>query len=370
MRVVVFSSSRNLSGGLRQAFYLARGLAQAGVDARMAVRHDCELFDIADGFPLIGLPGEPDTWRDPLEALLLAPGGGPGSVAHAFHNRAVKRLTRWGLTWRRRGIITVAHRGVCHWPGNPLTYWLPGIDSFTPNSEACAKVLARIGTPRRRLTVIDNGIPPERVMPRRPRSEVRAELGATDGELLIGTVLNDNPLKGLDVLLTAFAQTELPQTRLAVVGARHPRWPARLEELGIADRVRLVGTVEHVADYLAAYDLFVFPSQGKQDSQPNALIEAMLAGVPVVSSDVGGTADVLGGAGLMVPQGDAQALADALTRAASDAELRARMAADGLTAADRFRLSTRIHRMLELYARLAERRGLPVPHVRSAKRAV
>ncbi len=137
------------------------------------------------------------------------------------------------------------------------------------------------------------------------------------------------PRKGLDVLLTALADPAAPDLPLVIVG--QPGWggvdlgaaaasaglpPSRVRELGRLDDPDLA-TVLHGATALAA------PSRAEGFGLP--VLEAMAAGVPVVSSDVPALAEVADGATLLVPVNDAHALALALHRICTDSGLRQRL---------------------------------------------
>ena len=111
--------------------------------------------------------------------------------------------------------------------------------------------------------------------------------------------------------------------QLAGSGPEEERIRRRIAELGLTDRVRLLGLVPH-AELLRRYrhgevDCVVLPSvdlgHGEHEGISVALIEAMAHGVPVVSTTTGGQAELLGGgSGVMVPPADSAALADALQR--------------------------------------------------------
>ena len=141
--------------------------------------------------------------------------------------------------------------------------------------------------------------------------------------------------KGLHVLFEAM--TRLPgDWRLHLLGGGPllndlQQLAARL---GIAERVHFGGLVASV-DMPARYhdfDVLALPSLTRpnwKEQFGRALVEAMASGVPVVGSDSGAIPDVIGDAGLIVPEDDAAALAAALTRLQSDAELRARLSDAG-----------------------------------------
>ncbi|HEX5123426.1 MAG TPA: glycosyltransferase [Rhodanobacteraceae bacterium] len=140
--------------------------------------------------------------------------------------------------------------------------------------------------------------------------------------------------KGFDVLLRALAN--VPAARLVIVGEGEcaNALRATATEAGVADRVRFAGAVDD-ATLLAAYagaDAFALPSLNRGEAFGLVLLEAMRAGLPVVASAIPGSgiSEVVadGETGLLVPPGDATALASALARL-GDAGVRAHMGARG-----------------------------------------
>jgi glycosyltransferase involved in cell wall biosynthesis len=101
----------------------------------------------------------------------------------------------------------------------------------------------------------------------------------------------------------------------------------RASALGIADRVRVVGAREDVLDVMAAADVFALSSDW--EALPLVLVEAMIGGAAVVTTDVGGVTDIArdGDTALVVPPRDAAALTSAIARLLADDELRRRLAA-------------------------------------------
>lgn len=129
----------------------------------------------------------------------------------------------------------------------------------------------------------------------------------------------------------------------------------RATELGIGDKVTLPGWIgpRHRASLLARCGVFVLPSH--VEGQPMSLLEAMAAGCAVVASTVGGIPDVIvdGFNGLLVPPGDAPALAAAIERLVADSELAMQMGrAARATIASRFTPERSVERLGELYAGL------------------
>jgi glycosyltransferase involved in cell wall biosynthesis len=163
----------------------------------------------------------------------------------------------------------------------------------------------------------------------RIRTEVRAELGVPDGELLVLTVANIRPEKGYDVLLETtriLAEREVP-VRVAAVGGgpMEDEIRERHRALGLGDRLQLLGQRHDVLRLMAAADIYVLASH--QEGMPVTLMEATSMGLPIVATSVGGVPQVVtdGIEGLIVPPGDPEQLADALQRVAADPVLRDRL---------------------------------------------
>ncbi len=322
MRVIIITSSSNRSGGTRQAVYQAQGLSDRGHDVTLCLPHNSELWDLpeARSNPLWhALPQTLAEHRADVESLFPSPE--TPTIVHAFHNKAVKRVAWWGLFWRNRKLACVAHRGVIYRPGNPLPYLSPSMKAFIPNSEACARAISWC-CPKHKIHTVPNAIPDGRVTPSRPAEAVRAELDIPEQTLTYISVGNDNPAKGTEPLLRAFAESGLDAC-LVLIGSHRERWMPLCVELGIVEKVRLVGRSEEVSNYLQIADAFVFPSKD-MDSAPNTLLEAIRMGLPVVATTVGGVPEIARDNGLLVAPGDVSALASAMRRMASDPVQRAR----------------------------------------------
>lgn len=356
MRLMFMTSSSSLSGGTRQAMYLAQGLMEQGHDLTFLVPHDAEITGLDDRIRWVRLPERRADWRTAAQAEL--PPAGEPCIVHAFHNKANKKLAWWGLSWRRRGCVCLGYRGVIYRPSNPLPYWSPGVDCFTVNSEACGRVLRTVGLSRSRMAVVHNGIPQGRVTPALGRDAMREALGIAPGQLVFGSVAGDKPVKGVEYLLRGFAQAVADglDARLVVCGARPARWDALAAELGVADRAVFTGRVENVADHLQVFDAFFLPSLS--ESMPNVLLEAFFFGLPCVGTDVGGVPELIDDNGLLVPRKDAAAIARAMQKMAADADLRAVWGRASRAKSTRFTLETKLRASIDLYNDLLARRGL------------
>jgi glycosyltransferase involved in cell wall biosynthesis len=182
--------------------------------------------------------------------------------------------------------------------------------------------------PPDKIRVVRNGIVVERFQkPCDPK--LRRLLAGDADEFVFLTVARLDGQKGLDVLLRAAAAVSGARFAIAGAGAERERLARLVEQLGLDGRVRFLGHRTDVAELLAACDAFVLPS--RFEGTPLAVLEAMAAAKPIVTSAISGTDELVtdGETALLVPADDPAALAVALRRMLDDAGLRDRLAVAG-----------------------------------------
>jgi phosphatidylinositol alpha-mannosyltransferase len=163
-----------------------------------------------------------------------------------------------------------------------------------------------------------------------------------------------DPQKGFSVALRAFAALaeEFPDLSLVVAGDGPDREAVRTLPAEARERLVMLGNVRHrrLPAYHAACDVFISPAVG-QESFGISLVEAMSAGLPVVASDIAGYREVVraGEEGLLVPPGDAAALAQAVRRVLRDGDLVERLRQAGRARAGGFRWEVVGERIEEAY---------------------
>ncbi len=221
----------------------------------------------------------------------------------------------------------------------------------------------RLGLSPRRLHVVFNGLPLDR---RRDERHSRESLGLPAEAVVVGFVGRLAHQKAPERLVDALDRIDLPAVHLALVGDG----PAAQElkrvtvKRGLESRVHWLGAIDGFST-MPLFDLFVLPS--RYEGLPYVLIEALMTGLPIVASDVGGTREVVqhGVNGLIVPEGDTEALTTAIRRIASDADLRRSMAAESLVHARAFSLTEMVDRTLAVYnvALVRQSGGAPVSDV-------
>jgi glycosyltransferase involved in cell wall biosynthesis len=178
---------------------------------------------------------------------------------------------------------------------------------------------------------------------------------------VIGAVGRLEQEKNFDLLLRAFngVVARHPRTRLVILGEGSCRalLEQRAAELGFNGRCRFLGHVQNVARLHQALDLFVQSSD--HEGTPNAVLEAMACGTPIVATNAGGTADLArpDRDAVIVPIRDVEALAAGIDRALADENAtreRARSARRRIETELSF--GTRIRRLEALYDEMMARR--------------
>lgn len=229
---------------------------------------------------------------------------------------------------------------------------------LSATSRATHDLLRRIVGPEKGIDLVYAGVPDELF-----------ELRRTPGDFLLYFGRLDVFQKGLDTLLRAVAllARDRPGVELRVAGRGKDaaRVAALARELGIAGNVRLLGAVsaEERRELFARAAVQLMPSRFEGFGMVAA--EAMAAGVPLVAAAAGSLPEVVAPpeGGVLVPPGDAEALATAAARLLDDDAARERLSRSARRSAERFRWDAVAEAHLEFLHRTAE--GRPAPRHRS-----
>jgi glycosyltransferase involved in cell wall biosynthesis len=168
-------------------------------------------------------------------------------------------------------------------------------------SRALCEEIVALGVDRRRIHTVPNGIDASRFRPE-DRALARRSLGLDAGAPLLVCVSRLSREKGVDLLLEALARARRRDLHLAIVGdgPEAPALRAQRDRLGLASRVHFAGRRPHeeIPRWMSAADAVVLGS--RSEGHPNALLEALACGRPVVAPRVGGVPDVVTGDSLGV----------------------------------------------------------------------
>lgn len=196
-------------------------------------------------------------------------------------------------------------------------------DRVLANSRAVREAaIAGEGFSREKVTLIYNGLDTRRFRPVRDPGCFRSALGLPEKGFVFGIASGFRPVKGVDVVIRAFARALSNSTEavLAIAGDGPER--KNLEELvrrlDIEGRVVFLGVRPDMESVYPAFDAFVLTSHSEGFS--NAILEAMGTGLPVVASAVGGNVEMVedGVRGYLVPPGNTEILSERMTRLVSD----------------------------------------------------
>ena len=325
-RICHINLAAGYRGGERQTELLVRDLAARGWPQRLVVRRGSALTKRCHGLPGLEIVGVPP---NPLNAAVAARGS---ALVHAHEARAVyagwllkiSSGTPYVLTRRlhhaARGSLartrayrasdrvvaiseSIAESVACRYDGMPVSIVHDAHAGMLNGHPACGGVLQGLG-----------------------------------GKTVVGHVGElDHSHKGQGTIIEAARamRDSDPGVHFVLVGEGRDEQRLRRAAAGL-DNVAFAGFVENVEDYLAAFDVFVYPSL--YEGLGSSLLDAMAFGLPIAASNVGGIPEVVqdGVNGLLIPPQDSEALVGALRRLLGDSELRDAMARDNRARAAEF----------------------------------
>ncbi len=337
LRIAAHNGARGFGGGEKWTLQLLAELQARDHEVHLFVR-DHAMVERARSFEVPASVGRlggqimlPQAWHFARQlrgfapdALLLSTfkkvwlGGMAARLAHV--PRVVSRIGLDSDLPRRSWMYRVAYR---RW-----------IDAVLVNADGIrAPFLEDLpGYDPSRVATVYDGVRLENVASvSSARPEMRAELSIPDGVPVVGTITRLSIQKRIDRLLDAMAL--LPDAHLIIAGEGElgSEMRAHAVELEIADRVHFLGFRSDVARVLSAFDVFALTSD--KEGMANAMLESLAAGVPVVSTEVSGAREALGGderghvAGLVV-ETSAEAVAEGLRGVLSDGVWRESMAGE------------------------------------------
>jgi len=245
-------------------------------------------------------------------------------------------------------------------PRNFLSRWLytKATARIVTTGEALKRELVqRNGYPESRIESVPTGVDATRFVPG-DRAAARAKLGLPPDAPLIGIVATLRSWKGHRYLVEAFAGLP-PRAMLVIVGDGPQREALEklVAKLGLAARVRFAGNQRDVVPWLQALDVFALPSYANE-GVPQALVQAMLVGLPCVTTHAGSIAELAidGKTALVVKPQDVPSLKKALSDLLGNADLR-RTLGDAARAhcAEGFSYEKMLDKMEAVYRRVSGR---------------
>lgn len=318
MKICHVNLAKGFRGGERQTELLVRELARLGVTQRVVVRRDDELARRLAGVAGVDLC--------PISRpFLLRLGAGRGWLLHAHESKAAHFA-------HACHVVTGAAYLVTRRVDNPPS------QSFLTRRlyRQAARVVAISSAIHRVLAAYAPGLEPVLIPSVQARLQANPETVSQirarwPGKRLVGHVgALDHSQKGQHYLIRAARRlaTSHPQLQFVLLGSGKDEAWLRQEAKDLAN-LSFVGHVQNVGDWLAAFDLFAFPSL--HEGLGSVLLDAMSFGLPIVATAVDGIPDIVhdGDNGLLVPPANDHALGEAIARLAGDTVLSERLGASG-----------------------------------------
>jgi glycosyltransferase involved in cell wall biosynthesis len=313
----------------------AAGLRARGHDVRIATPADAALFEAAKRRNIPVHPVALD--RRGLSSLrefarLLRQLKPHVIVTHSSSDSWIAAVaTR--MPWSRAAIVRTRHLSTPVAPGI-LNRWLYGrvpVCVVTTGEVIRTNLIERLSLNPDNVVSVPTGADISRFHPG-DRAAARTNLGLTSEGPIIGIVATLRSWKGHRFLISAMDNPRLASARLVVVGdgPQDPALRKQAAKSNAARRIIFAGQQPDVAPWLHAFDVFALPSTGNE-GVPQALMQAMATGLPVVTTAVGAIPELVRHevTGLVVPTENVDALAGAIARLIVDRELAARLGAAG-----------------------------------------
>jgi glycosyltransferase involved in cell wall biosynthesis len=337
LTVFHLNTERTWRGGEGQTLALAAGLARRGHRSVVVAQSGGELArrSAAADLPTheVAMRGEWDLLAVRRIARLLRAERPDVVHMHTSHAHTLgvlaSRFTGVGVRVVSRRVDFSIHRHRFSLSGIKYRH---GVDRYVAISSAVRERLVLDGIDPARIAQVHSGIDPDRLRGG-DAARARADLGIPSGAPLFGTIAHFGWHKSLETLIAAAESVveRVPAAWIAIIGDGDLR-PALEAERGrsrVASRILLPGFRANVADFLAAFDVFVMPSV--MEGLCTSILDAFAVGVPVVAARAGGIPELVDDhvTGRLVPPRDPPALANALVETLRDDAARRRFAAAG-----------------------------------------
>jgi glycosyltransferase involved in cell wall biosynthesis len=349
VRILEVIQELRTGGAERVLVSIAAGARAAGHEVAVAAAPgELERELEAERFPVPLVERRP--WRLPGAALAVrrAVRAWRPELVHA-HNPGMAAVVALALADRGRPRALVSAQGTAEedWPAAARLLRLSRLPVVACGPGVAAALEERGIEP---VATIANAVGP--APPPADRQALEQEWGLAPGTRLVVAV--GRLVEQKNHALAIRALVGVPAATLLILGEGHLRGELEglVDELGLSDRVVLPGRRDDARAIMGAADAVILPSHW--EGLPLAALEALASGTPLVATAVRGSRELLhdGEDALLVPPGDAEALAEALSRVLGDRELASRLSAGGLRAAADASEEAMVAAYLELYERI------------------
>jgi glycosyltransferase involved in cell wall biosynthesis len=335
---------------------------------------------------VISLGARPDEyWAQPIKSLdiplwhmarSLGRAGRAMHIASLLRSEKIQIVHGWDLHTNpyaaiagrlagiplRLGSMRLHYEGI---PVNKFVRWMGyrGLDFLITNSAIAADQVCTFRLTRAPVRVIPNGVHIPQQVSQAERSRLKSELGFSYAHLLIGSIGRMDSNKNHAMLLQVFAALteKWPALRLVIIGdgPLKSQLAAMAEQLGVAQKVCLPGSIPLAARYLPAMEVCCLTSH--TEGMPNVVMEAAAVGLPVVSTTCGGSVELIehGVTGFLVSPNDAAEMSKYLDLLLANSEEYRRISHAAREKMCReFSVKAMVTRMTQVYEEAFAARGL------------
>ena len=355
MKILHIDTEKTWRGGEQQVLYLLKGLKDRGHEPTVVCQPESSLENLAVKAGIDILPVKMRSEFDLLAVWKVAKAikNGAYDIVHT-HTSHAHTIGLMAKLIARKGQMVV-HRRVDFPVKGCLKYNFFNIN-YIAISDAIKNILIKAGISHKKITLVKSCIDIQR-LDHAEITDIRSEFGIAKDATIIGNVAHMADHKGQIYLIRAAAivKKKYPDVRFLIVGDGELR--AELEsvarELDLNDNLIFTGFRKDVPSFLAAFDIFAFPSH--MEGLGTSILDAMAFAKPVVSTTAGGIPEIVsdGINGLLVPPKDPEAFTTALIKLIENKELRQRFGRAGRNIVeDHFSIDKLVEGTLDFYTDL------------------
>lgn len=335
MKLLIISSYTDTWNSVRPEAEIFIGMAKLGVDVTLMTEGDAEYVSRfkENGVKIIDFHPKKKFQWSAIKRIRAELKSGQYDALYMFNNKAITNglFASIGLP-----VKTISYRGQTgniYWydPTSYLTHLHPRLNAIICVANAVRDDLYKHSRlPQDHIATVYKGHSLDWYT---EEPADLAEFGIPEGAFVVGCVANDRPRKGLPVLLQA--SHLLPQDKeiyflLVGNGMDSETIQSLIKQSPMAERIKVAGHRKDAPALIAACDVSVLPSI-KREGLPKTVIEAMAYGTAAIVSNTGGSAELIvdSESGIRVEPGDAEAIAEGITRLEADRNLCAAMSEAG-----------------------------------------
>lgn len=349
---------RNRLGGTMQVYYLHRSLVQQGADSMIVTPKGSALHDLCreSGLPHIAVSYSGEIDLTILPKLIRVIHSHKPDVVHIHSRRGADTWGSIAARICRVKKIILARRVDDPLSRGPLNWYRygPGCDVVVAVSKGIVKALTEGNVAPSKIRQVYSAIESDRYQSDANPSQVRSELGLAHNSAVIGVIAQLIPRKGHRYLLEAFHRIKesYPDSQLLFLGEGESEAKLRsvAESSGFKNDVIFAGYRDDIGRCLRAMTLLAHPAT--MEGFANVAMQAMAAGIPVVSADVGGMSESVrdGVSGILVPPRDPGRLAEAVISLLDNPSLQRKLGQSGRSIVEQeFTVSRMVTETIKIY---------------------